>query len=468
MTTPIKPNRTAFPQPRRAFLVQSLQIRTPGICKHGGKAFTLPELLIAAAIGVGVVLLTGQALVSHTQNSVRIETLQRKRDDWRRASSFIESEIAMSERVLAASSATRIPATCADYGVTANNIKLVLDVDRKLPLVLYAVVDPTADEFPDDERNQWMGKFVLIRCGPAIGTGAVSYQAIEGINLTNQGQGLDYDDYRAGSSVASILIDGLGTNACPDGFCVTINNSKSVSFVLALEGVQRNSSVIRDYQLEAGNQSRVNPVAAYPESLSICDKMCSAGRCDERSNLYVTQGTSAPETIDLSSRSSNVIICGLGGGDTLKAGTGLQNTIDAYKFSASGATIQGGSGAAPRKVKNYLFGTDSNDVINGGNDIDNLVGRCGNDQLSGGSGTNHYLPWDQGCSGSQDTTITGGTGTDIVYIRGSITDYNLSSSCTEPGLQSDCTITKPGTASKISASNVEVFVFNDARLDLRQ
>lgn len=436
------------------------------------RGFTLIELLLAAALGSGFVLVAGNALLSQMQSSTLAETLQRKRDDSNRATSFIESEIAMSERVLAPSSDLTVPTNCASYGVTKENTKLILDIDRQLPLILYAVVNRST--LNNNEQTQWIGNYLLVRCGPDIGTGSKTYSATSGININTSDS--SYDDYRSGPSVASVLIDGLAANSCgssENGFCVTFNSTKAVSFILALDAANKNVS--SPFRLEASNHSRINPAAAYPEYLSICDRMCPTGNCSEINNIYVNQGTVGAEAIDLSALTRNVIICGRGGGDTLKAGMGIRNVIDGGKDSILGATITGGSGItctptlttpcpplSTIKAANYLFGTKGNDTITAAsNHVNTLVGRCGNDELIGGNGTNHYLPWDQACFlGNESTTITGGSGTDIIYLRGLRSDFAVSN-CS----LSSCTISKNGAS--MTVSNAEVFIFNDQRLDLR-
>ncbi len=98
--------------------------------------FTITELLIAASLGVGLAIVVGQLMVSHLQSNARSESLQRQREDWKRTTSFIESEIAMSSRIFATGEAVSIPAGC---DLTPSEIKLALDLPRELPLVLYGI-----------------------------------------------------------------------------------------------------------------------------------------------------------------------------------------------------------------------------------------------------------------------------------------------------------------------------------------
>ena len=122
-----------------------------------------------------------------------------------------------------------------------------------------------------------------------------------------------------------------------------------------------------------------------------------------------------------------------------------------------------------------LRGTDDTDIIYGGNcpldaegqpeDCDNndvLVGRGGNDSLSGGSGKNIYLP------GDGNDTITGGNGLDIIFFDGNLSDYTIvfdSEDSEENCDQSSCTVNHSSKGNK-TINNGEILIFDDARLDL--
>ena len=121
-----------------------------------------------------------------------------------------------------------------------------------------------------------------------------------------------------------------------------------------------------------------------------------------------------------------------------------------------GATINGLGG------RNILLGTPVPDVINGGPDADTLISRNGGDTLNGGNGSNSYLPWgDRANSNSfSNVTINGGTGLDVVYLRGTRGQFSSTSGCTS----SSCSINALGGTLKMS--NVEVLIFKDGRVDL--
>lgn len=218
-----------------------------------------------------------------------------------------------------------------------------------------------------------------------------------------------------------------------------------------------NRSNSRPFALASGTHSRINPVSAYPEYLSICSKQCPNGNCSDIGNFE--QGSVAPEIFPNNATynlSKNLIVCGEGSGATITAGNGERNVLDAGLGSTQGASLTGGPGI------DLLYGTGGNNTIEGGAGNDILVGRCGADSLQGGNGTNHYLPWDDGCAAvSGSTTITGGGGTDIAFLRGPRSDHSYSATNCD---QSNCPITKGGLA--LSIISVEVIVFDDMRLDV--
>ena len=53
------------------------------------QGFTLAELIIAAGLGVGLAITTAGLMNSYLESNARAESMQRQRDDWARASSFI-------------------------------------------------------------------------------------------------------------------------------------------------------------------------------------------------------------------------------------------------------------------------------------------------------------------------------------------------------------------------------------------
>lgn len=89
------------------------------------RGFTLPELMIAAALGVGLAIVAGEAMRAHLQSNAKVESIQRQREDWNRTTSFLESEIAMSGRILTNPAGVSIPPQC---DLTPTELKLALDL----------------------------------------------------------------------------------------------------------------------------------------------------------------------------------------------------------------------------------------------------------------------------------------------------------------------------------------------------
>ena len=114
--------------------------------------------MIAAALGTGLVIVVGQLMVTHLQSNARSESLIRQREDWKRATRFIESEIGMSERIFTSSDAVSIPAGC---DLQSSEIKLALDLPRDLPLVLYGV--RSVNNLPTASAASGLGKDKMVK-----------------------------------------------------------------------------------------------------------------------------------------------------------------------------------------------------------------------------------------------------------------------------------------------------------------
>ena len=162
-------------------------------------------------------------MVSHLQRNARGESLQRQREDWKRATHFIESEIAMSGRIVTTSEAVSIPTGC---DLQSSEIKLVLDLPRELPLVLYGI-SALNSSTSDVDRSQWIGEGqddqnfgLLIRCDPNL-------------KLTSNGD----NDYDGTSINQTVILDGIDKSTGGHGLNVKVHDSKSASFSLALKGL---------------------------------------------------------------------------------------------------------------------------------------------------------------------------------------------------------------------------------------
>lgn len=367
--------------------------------------FTITELLMAAAMGIITATVAGQALVSHLESSERAEALERQRNDWARSTQFIESEIALSEHLFKDIESIVIPGECAISTTSSSSeFRLAIDMRRDLPLVIYAV---------KPSQSNWLPENTLWRCGP---------------DLNADGS------YNSNISMAPLL-DGLDGNAPDGGFTISSNTTtKHTDFTLALKG----HATVK-YGMVTGARARISPLYTKPTERSLCDA----------SNMVKKKGTAGADQIDASGISviagEDILICGYGGGDTL-SGSDANDIIEAGDTGPS--TLNGGKG------NDVLRGTHDADTINGGDNNDILIGRGGNDDLDGGAGQNIYLP------GDGDDIISGGSGLDIVFFNSKRSDYEINE-CHKIS----CTV-KHSTEGDKSLKNVEILIFNDARLDL--
>ena len=368
--------------------------------------FTLTELLVAAFIGVMTATVAGQTLVSHLQSSEKAEAMERQRSDWSRATSFIEAEIALSERLLSSSSNVIIPLGCPiDTAVTPSEFRFAIDMRRDLPLVIYAVKAST---------SEWLPENTLWRCGPSLN-----------------------DDGSYDSSLEwSPILDGLDGQSADGGFsAVPSSDGKYASFTLALKG----HATVK-YGSVTGARTRISPLYSRPSVGSLCDA----------SNLVKVAGNAdAPDVITVPIAQINlgedVLVCGYGGGDNI-TGSAANDIIEAGDNGSS--ILNGESG------NDVLRGTDDADVLNGGDNNDVLIGRNGDDVLNGGDHQNVYLP------GAGADEINGGPGLDVVFLEGDRIDYGVNGCSKE-----SCVVTQVGKPDK-TLENVEILIFDDARLDL--
>ena len=391
--------------------------------QHSKQAgFTLPELLIAAAISLITAAAAGDLLISHIRTGERAEALERQRSDWSRTTNFLEAEVALSERVFVPDlTATNplpvaVPSVC---NLSTSEVRLELDLRRDLPPVIYGI---------KASSNGWIEDNILWRCGPSINVDGTYENTIS----------------------LSPILDGLDASTTGGGFTATTGSTnKSVNFTLALKGHARITYAQQDIA-----RSRISPLYARPSENSLCDA----------SNLVKLEGSSSTAdnlvmAIGQVQAGEDVLICGRGYGSSAvgAAGDTITGSDDANDILEGGdygeATLNGLGG------NDVLRGTLEDDELNGGSGNDTLVGREGDDELDGGTEENNYLP------GGGDDTVTGGSGLDIVFYSGPRSDYSLSSACSK----SSCTVTASGASTADGTdtlTGVEILIFNDARVDL--
>ena len=381
--------------------------------------FTLVELLVAS-LAAGLVT---SAAISAVTNHMRasMEAVERTKQDWGRVSHFIESEVALSERVITNPSSINLDQ--CNQTIQSSEFLFGLEIRRNLPTALYYITNNPAG------TDQWSGKLSLVRCGPGIDEQGNYTNVITGGNqVVNDAQR---------------LIDGM-TKECS----LTVINppsngiGKSLQYQLCLQGLSK-----RVFQQTINTYSRVAPIYSYPPITTLCS--------DDDLRLEgfarVDGGTTEAETLNTSGTAipddQEVLICGNGGGDTI-TGSLTNDVLEAGEIGP-GAFIAG------REGNDRLRGSPGNDTLKGEEGDDVLLGGDGNDQLIGGSGENRYLP------GDGNNTITGGDGLDIVFFNSDKADYTGLDSCK----RAQCTLTTNNKTTTIN--NAEVLVFRNGRFDLR-
>jgi prepilin-type N-terminal cleavage/methylation domain-containing protein len=153
--------------------------------------FTLVELLVAATVGTLVAATAGDLLLSNTRSGAALEATQRLRTDWSRVSHFIESEVALSERVI--TNATLLNLAQCNPTITATEFAFGLEVRRDLPPAIYFVRNNATNSL------EWNGDSSLWRCGPSINENGEYTDVISGNN--------------ASQLTAQRLVDGM-TSSC--------------------------------------------------------------------------------------------------------------------------------------------------------------------------------------------------------------------------------------------------------------
>lgn len=442
---------------------------------------TLVELLIAAAIGLITVYAAGDLLVNFLQSAERAESLERQRENWGRTGSFLEAEIALSERIynLQDSPASlTIPTECkgSQKIATDSELRLGLDQSKLIPPIIYFVKESTTG---------WLPSYSLWRCGPS------------------------FDIYgRFTSEITTTqLLDGLAENAIGHGFNIDSlgSNGKRVSFDLTLSG----RTLQKTYSQVDATLARIMPLFVRPSESTYCD-----------GNTYVKirgDATRQSHAIALGAiqEGDDILICGEGGGDIIAGSDEANDILEAGDLGVQdqsyGALIVGFSG------NDYLIGTNAADVLSGGDDDDTLIGKDGNDKLLGGCGANEYLPGEgnnhvygdgrnvtipsehnptddtpkdittafdpHGLPMNPDSCPASQEPYDVVYYTGDYdatdttkSDYTLEGA-TEGGkcTSTECkVIKKNGTKNDSSDDtvdilyNIETLIFNNARIDLTQ
>ena len=391
--------------------------------------FTLVELLVAASVGSIVALAASYSMLSNMRSGAALEATQRLRTDWSRVSHFIESEVALSERVITNASLLNL-AQC-NPTITATEFAFGLEVRRDLPPAIYFVRDNATNSL------EWNGDSSLWRCGPSINENGEYIDVISGNN--------------ASQLTAQRLVDGMTSSCMLSATSATSGVSKSLRYRLCIRGLTNYS-----YAQSVNTYSRISPVFSYPNTNSLCsDEFLTI------EGFYKLEGgTTSADLLELPSTGlseyDDILICGYGGGDTIKGST----ANDVLEAGNSGSSNENGARIDGLDGSDRLLGGPGNDTLNGGGADDVLIDGDGDDNLNGGAGDNQYLV------GAGTNNITGGSGLDIVFLDQNKADVSGLTNCK----RSNCTLTYSvdGTDASISATGTEVIIFRDGRYDITQ
>jgi prepilin-type N-terminal cleavage/methylation domain-containing protein len=400
---------------------------------QASNGFTLVELLVAATVGTLVAALAGDLMLSNTRSGAALEATQRLRTDWSRVSHFIESEVALSERVITDASLLNL-ARCSS-NISATEFAFGLEVRRDLPPAIYFVRDNATNTI------EWNGDSSLWRCGPSIDVNG------------------EYTDVITGNSssllTAQRLVDGLNINV-PDNQKCTLSVTaspngvrKSLHYKLCMSGLTKYK-----YSQSVNTYSRISPVFSYPNTNSLCsDEFLTI------EGFYKLEGgTTSADLLELPSSGlsayNDILICGYGGGDTINGST----ANDVLEAGDSGNSLEPGAIMNAYSGSDRLLGGYGNDTLNGGEGDDVLIGGEGNDNMNGGSGDNQYL------AGAGTNSIAGGNGLDVIFLDQNKADVSGLSNCKRSGCNLGYSISEnPGS---ISATGAEVIIFRDGRYDI--
>ena len=410
MTTPIKNLTRKFALIRRS-------------------GFTLVELLVASLVAALLSTVTFNILIDNSKSNARTEFRRRLHEDWNRATTLIQSEIAMSDLIETEGlSPSEVPGSGCDLlqDIDDARLKLRMHLVGTLPEIIYGVrrigsLNQT-EEGKIKHQNQWRGgpeAGVLIRCGPrmSIGeNGSIEYT-----------QGGDYQQ--------TILLDNIDLSQ-NDGLNITTQgeSQKLVEFSLSMNEnpSETNSARIRTKTLTSAGMSRINEVPPIPSDVSVCESICQVEDqdCDGDDKTlrsgdprYYPAPASYFGTYTICTNRPYSESDGMEG--TVPGNYVMDGNPTPDRSGPEGINLTGGS-----EGRNILLGTPSDDVLKGGSNHDALIGRGGNDELRGNNGNDSILPWS---STTQEmgslVVVSGGDGFDRVYLTGEQSTYLLSGSC---------------------------------------
>lgn len=399
-------------------------LKTQSLAKNG---FTLVELLVAATVGTLVAAAAGDLMLSNTRSGAGLEATQRLRTDWSRVSHFIESEVALSERVITNASLLNL-AQCSPT-ISTTEFRFGLEVRRDLPPAIYFVKSNAANGL------EWNGDSSLWRCGPSIDENGEYTNVITGTGTSQL--------------TAQRLVDGMTSSCMLSVSSSTSGVSKSLRYELCIRGLTNYS-----YAQSVNTYSRISPVFSYPNTNSLC----SDAFLTIEGFYKLEGGTTSADTLELPSNGlsqyDDILICGYGGGDTINGST----ANDVLEAGDSGARPENGANIYAYSGSDRLLGGPGNDTLNGGDGDDVLIDGDGDDILNGGAGDNQYLV------GAGSNNITGSSGLDVVFLDQIKADVSGLANCNRNSC--DLNYSVNGASASVSATGVEVIIFRDGRYDI--
>ena len=423
------------------------------------QGFTLVELMAAVVVASLITAVTATVLIQNAESNAAAERRRRLLEDWNRATTLLQDEIAMSQSVLSEGDVEEIRLStdgCDLLNSEDATLKLQMHLPGTLPDVIYGIRSIASLEAEDpSQRDQWIGgpdAGVLIRCGPELlinPDGSTSY---------NQG----------GSYQQSVMVDDLDM-AMNAGLTVSkdSNNNKLINFELALKGgIQNNSSgTSRTIRTGSSGLSRINDVPPIPGEQSVCEKICKV--LDQPCPGLVTTILGEPrDYIVDESLFGTATYCTnreVKDRDRIRGVDNQNNYIDGnYVLDGNptpsqqnnnyGITLEGGEG------RNVLLGTSLKDTIIGGPEHDALIGRGGSDTLNGLEGDDSIIPFSSSSSDTDIVEVDGGKGFDRVYMQKNKSDYVISV-CESNSCEIKIRVSAEGATANLS--NVEQLIFKD-------
>ena len=423
------------------------------------QGFTLVELMAALVVAGLMTTLTATVLIQNAESNAAAERRRRLLEDWNRATTLLQDEIAMSQSVLSEGDVEQIRLStdgCDWLNNDEATLKLQMHLPGTLPDVIYGVrsIASLEAEHPN-QRNQWIGgpdAGVLIRCGPELLINP------DGSSSYNQG----------GPYQQSVMVDDLDM-ANNDGLKISKDsyNNKLINFELALKGGIQNihSDATETIRTGSSGLSRINDVPPIPGEQSVCETICKV--LDQPCPDIVTTILGEPrDYIVEESLFGTATYCTnreIRDRDRIR-GVDNQNTYIQGNYVMDGTptpsqqnknfgiALEGGEG------RNVLLGTSQKDTIFGGPEHDALIGRGGSDTLNGLEGDDSIIPFSTSSSGSDVVEVDGGKGFDRVYFQKDRSDHVINT-CTDGAC--DITIRLSATGAIANLRDIEQLVFKD-------